>query len=77
MHKVIGTLLLFFFSVVYLKSQVIPKEGGQLNYRLVGFSFPAINGTTEYSIEIAKGIYNTEDSFKENVFKKKLVIKMN
>jgi hypothetical protein len=38
-----------------------------LHYRMVGFSFPAVAKATSYKIEIARGFYNKEDSFKRNI----------
>lgn len=62
-------LLLFFFAVSCgLRAQMLPAEGSKLNYRLIGFSFPAIKEkATECRVELAIGIYNNEDSFKKNI----------
>ena len=46
-------------------AQIFPKEGSKLHYRLVGFSFPAASQSGKYTLEIANGNYNSEDSFKE------------
>ncbi len=63
-----GILLLIFIIPLRLKSQVLPQEGSKLNYRLIGFSFPQVPEAIEYKIQIAKGNYNTEDSFRKNTF---------
>jgi len=62
-------LLSLCFLSFSLYSQILPKEGSNLNYRLIGFSFPANEKTSTYKIEIALGNYNTEDSFKKNIVK--------
>lgn len=56
-------LLLFCLASTHLYSQIWPKEGSILNYRLIGFSFPGTVKAKEYKIEIAKGFYISEDSF--------------
>lgn len=48
-------------------SQVLPKEGSGLNFRLVGFSFPAEAGVKKYTIEIAEGHFTTAEDFRKNV----------
>jgi arylsulfotransferase ASST len=53
-----------------VSAQILPKEGSELNYRLVGFSFLAGNSTVSYSLEIASGIYYSQDSFGKNIIKK-------
>jgi len=52
-----------------LKAQILPKEQSVLNYRLIGFSFPPNNKILDYTLEIAKGSYSTEECFKENIVK--------
>ena len=47
-------------------AQILPKEGSKLHYRLIGFSFPEVKNNT-YTLQIAQGNYNTEDSFKKNI----------
>ena len=49
-------------------AQVLPKEGGKLNYRIIGFSFPGIINDTKGKFEIAEGYYKNIDSFRENIF---------
>lgn len=50
-----------------VQAQILPKEGSKLNYRIIGFTFPAAQSNGPYTIEIAKGHYNSEDSFKSNI----------
>ena len=49
-----------------LRSQMLPKENSILNYRIIGFSFPA-QKANKYKIEIATGKYYSIDSFKKNI----------
>lgn len=60
-------LLVFITVSIQLRSQILPKDNSCLNYRIVGFSFPADNGSKSYQIEIAAGRYKTEDSFEKNI----------
>lgn len=68
MHWIIYVLL-FFFIPHQLSGQILPKEGSKLNYRLIGFSFPQIQDGTKCTLQIAKGYYNTKDSFNKNIIK--------
>ena len=65
MQRVLLTLTLFVISY-HLRGQVFPRENSTLNYRIVGFSFPADEGNN-YQLEIASGYYNTNDSFKKHI----------
>ena len=67
--KVAACLLCFVLFPVCLRSQILPAEGGKLNYRLIGFSFPAQEKTGHYKIEIAAGNYNNNDSFERHIIK--------
>lgn len=70
MHRL---LPLLFLTLIFqsVSGQVLPKEGSRLNYRLIGFSIPPSSGSiNKYTIEIALGTYNSEDSFKQHVIKK-------
>jgi arylsulfotransferase ASST len=60
-------LVAFFASAFRVSSQVFPEESRCLNYRIVGFSFPAHNHASAHILEIAAGYYNTEDSFRRNI----------
>lgn len=59
---------LFFLSATRnLFAIVIPAEGSSLNYRLIGFSCPEIQGAKKYKLEISSGNYYSDDSFKKNI----------
>ncbi len=59
--------LVFLFLIPYhLLSQVLPREASQLNFRIIGFSFPPEKDAT-YTLQIAKGYFNDADSFKKNI----------
>src|SRR5580700_1040792 len=60
------TLLFFIMLPLRLWPQVLPKEDSKLNYRIIGFSFPPEPKAVKYTLEIAAGNYNSEDSFKKN-----------
>ena len=49
-------------------AQVMPRDGSILNYRMIGFSFPAAKGI-KYRIELARGICNDEQTFNKNILK--------
>ena len=68
-NKIVSALFLFLLFTFQLKAQLFPKEGSKLNYRLIGFSFPAENKISKYKIELASGMHNTEDSFAKNIIK--------
>jgi hypothetical protein len=63
-------------------AQIHPAEGSLLHYRLIGFSVPHVPNTSTYSIEIAEGTYNTENTFeaakprKYNAAKPRMIIKV-
>jgi len=65
------SITIFFLLMIgqQLWSQVLPKDGCRLNYRLVGFSFPGDRSNHRYKIDIATGNYYNEDSFKKHVIK--------
>jgi hypothetical protein len=68
MARLISVLLLVFVPLV-INAQLLPQEGSSLNYRLIGFSFPPVNTGSNYTIEIAAGTFNSQDSFSKNVIK--------
>ncbi len=70
MHKGLLLALVAFICPPKLRSQIFPKEGSSLNYRIIGFSFPTEGKKgAYYRIEIAKGDFNTVDGFKKNIIK--------
>ena len=69
MRKAAFLLLLLLSAITKNNAQVFPVDKSSLNYRLVGFSFPAIAGVHSYTIEIASGNYTTDSSFKTNIFR--------
>ena len=66
MYKIL-TVLFFLTIPGKTWAQILPKEGSKLNYRIIGFSFPAGNTGCKYKIEIAAGNFNSEESFKKNI----------
>lgn len=62
----LATLLFFAFPMVVF-SQVLPKEGRKLNYRIIGFSFPALPKATGYILEIATGSHTSNEAFEKNI----------
>jgi len=50
-----------------LMAQTYPREGSKLNYRIIGFSFPATPNVNKYTVEIADGSYDNEDQFKKHI----------
>lgn len=70
MVKNICSVLLFIFPFIHCHSQILPKEGSELNYRIVPFSFPVSGGS--FTLEIASGRYFSEDSFRKNIVLKKI-----
>ena len=69
MHKRLLAFLFLFVLPYHLWSQVFPKEGAKLHYRLVPFVFQKAKPGSNYKIEVAAGNYNSIDSFKNNVIK--------
>jgi len=47
--------------------QIYPKEGSELYYRLIGFSFPAQSWAVRYGVEIAQGNYTDAGVFEKNI----------
>ncbi len=59
-----------FFALIFqfhLNAQTFPSEGKKLHYRIVGFKFITDKPTGKFHLEVAKGTYNSLDSFKKNV----------
>ncbi len=59
-------------SAFFVNAQILPKEGKEVNYRLVPFSFPR-TGAAKYRLEIAKTNSVNLDSFNAKVFKKVII----
>jgi Arylsulfotransferase (ASST) len=53
-------------TTVAAEGRVLPAEGSALNYRIAGFSVPAVKGG-HYILEIADGYFNDRDSFAHNI----------
>ena len=70
MHKYIALVFSLFILHYPLQAQIFPREGSNLNYRIIGFSFPRAEEAVKYKIEIAAGNYNSLDSFRNNIILK-------
>jgi len=57
-------VLVLFFSTDRLCAQLVPAEGSQLHYRIIGFSFAGAPGAGSYMLEVAEGTHNSEGSFR-------------
>ncbi len=69
MHRISVMLFVFFITISQLLvAQILPKEGSELNYRRIGFSYAAPGTVIKYKIEIAAGDWD-----KDNVFEKKII----
>ncbi len=62
--------LLFGIFPILLHAQVTPSEGSILNYRIIGFSFPANKEATDYTVELANGNFVKETDFTGHVDQK-------
>ena len=69
MFKTVSLIFSFLIFFNPLRSQILPREGSLLNYRLIGFSFPANGKANKFNLEIAKGNFDSENVFKENILK--------
>ena len=67
MARITYLLLILLPYSIHLHAQVLPREGSSLNYRLIGFSFPAKEKTSTYRLEIAEGNISTDDSFRHSI----------
>ena len=67
MRNLFTCLFFTLISPFLVTAQVFPKEGSILNYRIIGFSFPAVQKATKYQIQIAAGYCNNVDSFEKKV----------
>lgn len=62
--------LLFFLAGLpstLLLSQVWPKEGDTLHYRIIGFTFAPEKNTGSYAVELAEGYFSNADLFEKNI----------
>ncbi len=66
MIKLISYLFVVLLMPVIAHAQVWPAEGASLHYRIIGFSLPKEKGARHYTIQIAKGVYNIDDSFQRH-----------
>jgi len=56
------------FMMPFLASaRLLPKEDGKLHYRIIGFYIDSIPSAKKYTLDIALGNFNAEDSFKKNI----------
>ena len=69
MLRILAGIVLLLFVSDLAQSQIWPKEGAHLNYRLIGFSLPEEKGNKDYKIEIAIGHCTSFDSFQKNIIK--------
>ena len=69
MWKIIRVIVFLFLFPAPLLSQVLPKEGANLNYRIIGFSFSSGQKEAPCKLEIAVGNFFSEDSFGHNIVK--------
>jgi len=67
MYRLLTLSFILCFLHFGLESQVLPKEGAALNYRLVGFS--VVEKINKGQLQIAMGNFESEDSFTENIIK--------
>src|SRR5580658_815931 len=67
MHRIFILPLLLIILPFSLKAQILPKDKSVLNYRVIGFTFPLKDKALNYTLEIASGHYDAEDSFKKNI----------
>ncbi len=67
MVRIFFFLFCFIGCAHQLSAQFFPKEGAQLCYRLIGFSFPAEAGVTDYKIEVAIGSFASAADFEQHI----------
>ncbi len=70
MSKPLSVLLFLILFSMGAYAQYTPGEGSTINYRIAGFSFPAIKDASGYTVEVANGNCSSEDSFSKNILKK-------
>ena len=67
MYKIVIGLLIFLLFPNLLFSQILPREGRKLNYRIIVFSFPKGQAGCKYTIEISEGKYFGEHIFEDHI----------
>ena len=69
MKKLLFPNLILLLIPLQLLSQIFPKEGGVLNYRLIGFRFNSPQIPNSCTVEIASGYLDSDSSFSRNIIK--------
>lgn len=71
MKLVLKYILVLFFACIFVPvfGQSFPDEGRNLNYRIIGFSFPERSDAHNYRVDVALGKYSDEVSFKKHLLK--------
>jgi len=70
-NKISGILFfILLITALHTAAQVWPRENAKLNYRIVGFTFPAFD-KKGYILEIAADTYDGVDSFEKHIIIKK------
>ena len=67
MNRIFIVLCLIVVAPIGLLAQVLPKEGAKLHYRIIAFSVEPAKKPGNYQLEIAKGHYESEDSFRQHI----------
>lgn len=67
MHRTLYILSVLLTFGYHSYSQVKPAERAILNYRLIGFSYPATQNGNRYLLEVAEGRYDDEQAFRKNI----------
>jgi hypothetical protein len=63
----IPAFVLFVIFSISARAQFTPAETAVLNYRIIGFSFPAKKATSGYVVEIAAGSFSREAEFASHI----------
>ncbi len=68
--------ILILFVPKLLSAQFLPTEGEQVNYRIIGFSYPQEKNTAKkYKLEFAAGNYSSDSLFNLGIFKTEVCYK--
>ena len=65
--RLVFSIIVFSAFSHYSWSQILPKEGSLLNFRIVGLSFPAEKDADNYKVEIASGDIDARSPFESNI----------